>query len=55
MASIRETLEAVFAAQAFAERGCTQEAYECLGLVRKDVRAETKSQDRKDTRPRARV
>lgn len=57
MASIRETVETMFTASAFAERDCTQEALECLASApneskRTKVLLVTVG---KDSRPRVRV
>jgi len=56
MAGIRETMEAFFAAAAFAECDCSQEALECLASVQSEPkRAQAKTSARKDSRPRVRV
>jgi len=53
MASIRERIETVFAAMAFAERDLDQEARELMAETREN--AAVAKTTRRDTRPRVRV
>jgi len=55
MANIKERIEAVFAAQAFAERNLDQEALEILGEARSETRTVSVGNKRADTRPRLRA
>ncbi|WP_243362431.1 hypothetical protein [Fundidesulfovibrio terrae] len=55
MATIKERIEAVFAAQAFAERNLDQEALEILGEARSETKTVAVAGKRTDTRPRLRA
>jgi len=55
MASIRERMETVFAAMAFAEQNLDEEAREILGETRETKRAVKPRESRPDNRPRMRV
>lgn len=55
MASIKERIETVFAAMAFAERGLEEESLDLLGQARDRGEQSAPRAKRPDSRPRARV
>lgn len=55
MASIRERIETVFSALAFAERDLTQEARDLMGEAQDDRRLAVSTVKRADSRPRIRA
>jgi hypothetical protein len=55
MASIRERIETVFSALAFAERDLTQEARDLLGEAQEERKATANTVNRADSRPRIRA
>jgi len=55
MASIRERIETVFSALAFAERGLAQDAQDFIGEARDDRKSTVSTVKRADSRPRLRA